>query len=108
MSAPLTAKILGNILKERRTYLNSKYRKDGNLTMREIAVRSHIGLGYVSEIESGKKQVSESILLSVLPYYEITLSQVYHQIAERLEIYENADIAHEAAGMLAVQSIYRH
>jgi hypothetical protein len=79
-------KIQGDILRERRKYLNSRYRQK-ELTLRDIAKKAHVGLGYVSEIEQGKKNVSEDILLAVLPFYELELYELLKETADRLEMY---------------------
>jgi transcriptional regulator with XRE-family HTH domain len=88
MRVPMN-KIQGDILRERRKYLNSRYRQK-ELTLRDIAKKAHVGLGYVSEIEQGKKNVSEDILRAVLPFYELELYELLKETAVRMEVYENA------------------
>jgi transcriptional regulator with XRE-family HTH domain len=47
-------------------------------------------LGYISEIENGKKHVSEQVLLALMPWYNLTLPELFREIADKLEVKENA------------------
>jgi transcriptional regulator with XRE-family HTH domain len=46
-------------------------------------------LGYISEVENGKKQVSEQVLLALLPWYNLTLPELLREMADKLEVNKN-------------------
>lgn len=76
-------KIQGDILREMRNKMGR--------TQEAMALRAQISKSHISEIETGKKQASEQILIPLLKCYNLTMPELLREIADRLEIYSNAN-----------------
>jgi len=65
-------------------------RKSQGRRMQDVANKGFVSLGYLSEIETGKKEVSSTILnqLSLALYYELPL--LLRDVADKLEQLEGA------------------
>lgn len=59
-------------------------------TLRQVAGRASVALGYLSEIERGQKEASSEILASVADALDTPLSQIYHEVGHRLAGHERA------------------
>ena len=59
-------------------------------TLRQVAGRASVALGYLSEIERGQKEASSEILASVADALDTPLSQIYHEVGNRLATRERA------------------
>lgn len=57
-------------------------------TLRQVAGRASVALGYLSEIERGQKEASSEILASVADALDTPLSEIYHEVGDRLELRE--------------------
>lgn len=57
-------------------------------TLRQVAGRASVALGYLSEIERGQKEASSEILASVAGALDTPLSQIYHEVGNRLAVQE--------------------
>lgn len=57
-------------------------------TLRQVASRASVALGYLSEIERGQKEPSSEILASVAEALDTPLSQIYHEVGNRLAVRE--------------------
>jgi len=53
-------------------------------TLRQVAGRASVALGYLSEIERGQKEASSEILASVAEALDTPLSMIYHEVGNRL------------------------
>ncbi|WP_282827527.1 helix-turn-helix domain-containing protein [Gulosibacter sediminis] len=53
-------------------------------TLRQVAGRASVALGYLSEIERGQKEASSEILASVAEALDTPLSTIYHEVGNRL------------------------
>lgn len=51
-------------------------RVEKGLTLREVANRSNVALGYISEIEHGKKEASSSVMECLANAIEVPLHQI--------------------------------
>ncbi|SJM70441.1 hypothetical protein FM112_15185 [Gulosibacter sp. 10] len=60
-------------------------------TLRQVAGRASVALGYLSEIERGQKEASSEILASVAEALETPLSQIYHEVGDRLVVHEGLE-----------------
>jgi transcriptional regulator with XRE-family HTH domain len=65
-------------------------------TLREVSRRARVSLGYLSEVERGRKEPSSELLASICEALEIALSDLLADAAEA--------IAAEAAQVAAVES----
>lgn len=54
------------------------------MTLRQVAARASVALGYLSEVERGQKEVSSEILASVAEALEVPLSLVMREVSDRV------------------------
>ena len=60
------------------------------MTLRQVASRASVALGYLSEVERGQKEASSEILASVAEALDVPLSVVMHEVGDRLAVLEGA------------------
>ena len=60
------------------------HRQERGQTLRQVASKASVALGYLSEAERGQKEVSSEILASVAEALEGPLSIVMRDVSERL------------------------
>lgn len=53
-------------------------------TLRQVAARASVALGYLSEVERGQKEVSSEILASVADALQVPLSVVMREVSDRV------------------------
>ncbi len=53
-------------------------------TLRQVAARASVALGYLSEVERGQKEVSSEILASVAEALDVPLSVVMREVSDRI------------------------
>lgn len=78
VTEPLLREALGGALRA--------FRSERNITLRELAEKSRVSPGYLSELERGRKEVSSELLASVCHALGVSVS----------------DVVIEAAGTMAV------
>ena len=61
-----------------------QHRQAQGQTLRQVAAKASVALGYLSEVERGQKEVSSEILASVAEALEVPLSVVMRDVSERL------------------------
>lgn len=64
------------------------YRQQKGRTLRQVAGRASVALGYLSEVERGQKEASSEILASVADALDVPLSVILHDVADRLSLQE--------------------
>jgi transcriptional regulator with XRE-family HTH domain len=64
------------------------HRQERGQTLRQVASKASVALGYLSEVERGQKEVSSEILASVAEALEVPLSVVMRDVSERLAVVE--------------------
>jgi transcriptional regulator with XRE-family HTH domain len=57
-------------------------------TLRQVAARAAVALGYLSEIERGQKEVSSELLFSIAEALDVPISQVMREVSDRLAVAE--------------------
>lgn len=72
---------IGDVLRDLRT-------QKGH-TLRQVASRASVALGYLSEVERGQKEVSSEILASVASALDVPISQIMREVADRMELAEH-------------------
>jgi transcriptional regulator with XRE-family HTH domain len=77
----LVRREIGDVLRELRL-------KKGH-TLRQVAGRASVALGYLSEIERGQKEASSEILYSVSEALDVPISHVMREVSDRLAAIEN-------------------
>jgi transcriptional regulator with XRE-family HTH domain len=60
-------------------------RHEQGMTLRDIASKQHIALGFLSEIETGKKEASSQVLEAIAQGLSLTTAQLLKEIYEYLE-----------------------
>jgi len=67
-------------------------RQQKGYTLRQVASRASVALGYLSEIERGQKEASSEILGSVAYALDVPISKIMHLVAARFEAVETVVI----------------
>jgi transcriptional regulator with XRE-family HTH domain len=65
-----------------------KYRLSQGYTLRQVSAEIPIAIGYLSEVERGKKEVSSEILDQLLKFYKIPLYRAIYDTAALIKYYE--------------------
>lgn len=71
---------LGDVLRD--------FRQQRGRTLRQVASRASVALGYLSEIERGQKEASSEILASVADALDVPVSLILREVSYRLEMLE--------------------
>ncbi|TXK19829.1 helix-turn-helix domain-containing protein [Homoserinibacter sp. GY 40078] len=58
------------------------------LTLRQVASRASVALGYLSEVERGQKEASSEILASVAEALDTPVSTIMREVGDRLAVIE--------------------
>ncbi|MBI5161030.1 MAG: helix-turn-helix transcriptional regulator [Micrococcales bacterium] len=62
------------------------------MTLRQVAGRASVALGYLSEVERGQKEASSEILASVADALDTPISAIMREVGERLAVLEGVDV----------------
>ena len=68
------------------------FRLQKGRTLRQVASRASVALGYLSEIERGQKEASSEILASVADALGVPISVIMREVADRMELVENVNV----------------
>lgn len=73
------------------------FRLQKAMTLRQVASRASVALGYLSEVERGQKEASSEILASVADALDTPISVIMREVGDRLAIVEgvNFDAPHD-------------
>ena len=63
------------------------------MTLRQVAGRASVALGYLSEVERGQKEASSEILASVAEALDTPLSVIMHEVGDRLAMLDGVAVA---------------
>ena len=63
-----------------------------NQTLRQVSAQAKVALGYLSEIERGQKEASSEILASLAGALNVPVSEILHQVADRMAMIEGLNI----------------
>ena len=74
--ASLVREVIGDVLRRART--------SQGRTLREVSDSARVSLGYLSEVERGRKEPSSELLNAICDALEVPLSQVLIGAGERL------------------------
>jgi transcriptional regulator with XRE-family HTH domain len=61
-------------------------------TLRNVASRASVALGYLSEVERGQKEASSEILASLADALEVPISVIMREVADRMATAEGINI----------------
>lgn len=73
-------------------------------TLRQVAGRASVALGYLSEVERGQKEASSEILGSVADALEVPLSIIMREVSDRLAVTESLLTPNDITGAIRVVS----
>lgn len=79
---PLVREIVGDVLREARI--------SQGRTLREVSESARVSLGYLSEVERGRKEPSSELLNSICDALRVSLSSVLTDAGERMADEERA------------------
>lgn len=68
------------------------FRLQKRQTLRQVAARASVALGYLSEIERGQKEASSEILLSIAEALDTPISLIMREVSDRLAVLEGVEI----------------
>lgn len=74
--APLAREVIGDVLREARTTQGR--------TLREVSDSARVSLGYLSEVERGRKEPSSELLNAICDALDVPLSSVLIHAGERM------------------------
>jgi transcriptional regulator with XRE-family HTH domain len=80
--APLVREVIGDVLREART--------SQGRTLREVSDSARVSLGYLSEVERGRKEPSSELLNAICDALQVPLSSVLTGAGERMAGQERA------------------
>ncbi|HWL01824.1 MAG TPA: helix-turn-helix transcriptional regulator [Microbacteriaceae bacterium] len=62
-------------------------------TLRQVASRASVALGYLSEVERGQKEASSEILASVADALGTPISSIIREVGDRLAVVEGVGLS---------------
>ncbi|MEX1079463.1 MAG: helix-turn-helix transcriptional regulator [Homoserinimonas sp.] len=68
------------------------FRLQKGRTLRQVASKASVALGYLSEVERGQKEASSEILASVADALETPISVIMREVGDRLAVIEGLDV----------------
>jgi transcriptional regulator with XRE-family HTH domain len=68
------------------------FRLQKGRTLRQVASKASVALGYLSEVERGQKEASSEILASVADALETPISVIMREVGDRLAIIEGVNL----------------
>ncbi len=83
-SLVLMRRLLGEVLRRRRTAQGR--------TLREVAASARVSLGYLSEVERGRKEASSELLAAICGALGLPLSAVMREVSDELARAEAAAV----------------
>ena len=83
-SVVLMRRLLGEVLRRRRTAQGR--------TLREVAAAARVSLGYLSEVERGRKEASSELLAAICAALGLPMSAVMREVSDELARAEAAAV----------------
>jgi transcriptional regulator with XRE-family HTH domain len=80
----LVRRLIGDVLRRRRV--------DQGRTLREIAAEARVSLGYLSEVERGRKEASSELLAAICSALDLPMSEVLREVSEEMVRVEAAAV----------------
>ena len=85
--------VIGDVLRRART--------SQGRTLREVSHSARVSLGYLSEVERGRKEASSELLSAICTALDVPLSRVLTDAASEMVCHEAVVIPHPAAMAVA-------
>jgi transcriptional regulator with XRE-family HTH domain len=67
-------------------------------TLREVSRSARVSLGYLSEVERGRKEASSELLAAICEALELPLSELLHTVASDMSAVEEVQVERVPAG----------
>lgn len=64
------------------------FRQRKGQTLRQVASRANMALGYLSEVERGQKEASSEVLAALADALEVPVSLILREVSDRLAVLE--------------------
>jgi transcriptional regulator with XRE-family HTH domain len=90
----LLREVIGDVLRRARV--------EQGRTLREVSDSARVSLGYLSEVERGRKEPSSELLGSICGALEVPLSQVLTEAADEMAHEESVAAAQETASTAGI------
>src|SRR5215472_1943175 len=74
-------------------------RTNQHRTLREVSRAARVSLGYLSEVERGRKEPSSELLAAICDALELPLSDLLHLVAEDVQSVSEVEVPVPAAGV---------
>lgn len=68
------------------------FRLQKGRTLRQVASKASVALGYLSEVERGQKEASSEILASVADALDTPISVIMREVGDRLAVIEGLNV----------------
>ncbi|MFT3798654.1 helix-turn-helix domain-containing protein [Microbacterium sp.] len=68
------------------------FRLQKGRTLRQVAGRASVALGYLSEVERGQKEASSEILASVADALDVPISTIMREVSDRISVLEGLQV----------------
>ena len=78
--SPLVREVIGEVLRLART--------SQGRTLREVSDTARVSLGYLSEVERGRKEASSELLAAICAALDTPLSQVFREVSDNFALAE--------------------
>ena len=65
------------------------FRLQKGRTLRQVASKASVALGYLSEVERGQKEASSEILASVAEALDTPISVIMHEVGDRIAVLDH-------------------
>jgi transcriptional regulator with XRE-family HTH domain len=91
--AALLREVIGDVLRRART--------SQGRTLREVSDSARVSLGYLSEVERGRKEASSELLSAICGALDVPLSQVMQDAGEKMERQERVAFASQMKAQIA-------
>jgi transcriptional regulator with XRE-family HTH domain len=89
--AALLREVIGDVLRRART--------SQGRTLREVSDSARVSLGYLSEVERGRKEASSELLTAICGALDVPLSEVLTDAGRQLAREERAEVGVSAANI---------
>jgi transcriptional regulator with XRE-family HTH domain len=81
----LFRRLLGDVLR--------RHRQRQGRTLRDVAASARISLGYLSEIERGRKEASSELLGALCAALDVSLADVLREVSQDIGVLERGSLA---------------
>jgi transcriptional regulator with XRE-family HTH domain len=80
----LVRRLIGDVLRRRRV--------EQGRTLREISAAARVSLGYLSEVERGRKEASSELLAAICLALDLPMSEVLREVSDEMSRVEAAAV----------------